>query len=364
MKKMILVLGILILGFGIIAASVSPVHAQSTIMNGGSVRFAPGASSQVISGRVDGNIAVRYEFYAAAGQSATITLNSDTNQAILSVRTLSGQQLMGFESRSAAFGMPLPVSGGYEILVYNPNPTATNYSFLLSIPPIAKATALPAFPAYPPSVMPGSWNYQMGGTIQFALGETMAQISSTVNAATCLRYDFYAGNDQHLLTSISSENSQVNLGLSDNTGALYVSNANRQTYFHQLLSKTTKYHLDICNPAQSASKFDLTFVLPARIRFAAGTYSMTVSGSVKANGVVSYTAFGGPARTMTVQLQSGTLQPSAFLRISGVEDGVVYLDHQTKQTSWTGYLPIKQDYLIEVVSFQAAANYTMSVSIY
>lgn len=364
MRKIILVFVLFVLCFGLIWANVSPVNAQGSIMNGGSIRFAPGASSQVLSGRVDGNIAVRYEFYAAAGQSATITLNSDTNQAILSVRTLSGQQLMGFESKSATFGMPLPISGGYEILVYNPNSAATNYSFLLSIPPRANATAQPAIPAYPPSAMPGSWNYQMGGTIQFAPGETMAQISSTINAATCLRYDFYAGNDQNLLTSITSDNSQVNLGLSDNTGALYVSNAYRQTYFHQLLSKTTTYHLDVCNPASSASKFDLTFVLPARIRFAAGTYGMTLSGSVKANGVVSYTALGGPARTMNVQLQSGTLQPSAYLRISGVDDGVVYLDHQMKQSSWTGYLPIKQDYLIEVVSYQAAANYTLTVSIY
>ena len=204
----------------------------------------------------------------------------------------------------------------------------------------------------------------MGGTIQFALGETMAQISDSADGGSCLRYDFYAGNDNLLLASIVSETNRLNLGLSDNTGALYVSNAMGYSYIRQLLSKTTKYSLDICNPDAAASKFNLTFVIPARIRFAKGSYGAQMNGSVKANGVVSYTAYAAAGQTMAVNLQSGTTQPNAFLRISGIDDGVVYLDHQTKQTSWTGYMPLKQDYLIEVVSYQAATNYALTVNIY
>ncbi len=339
-----------------------PAMAQTTLMIGGTIAFHPGQSSQVISGRLDGGVAVRYEFYASANQTASITLNSDNQQAILSVKSLTGQVLMDLNQKSAIFGMPLPATGGYEIIVYNPGPMATNYNFLLSIPPFTGAvTAIPANPGYANT---GPRQYRMGGTIQFALGETMAQISGSIDGGTCTRYDFYAGNDNLLLASVVSETHRLNLGLSDNTGALYVSNALGYAYIRQLLSKTTKYSLDICNPDMTASKFDLMFVIPARIRFAKGSYGAQMNGSVKANGVVSYTAYASAGQTMSVNLQSGTGQPNAFLRISGIQDGVVYLDHQAKLTSWTGYIPIQQDYLIEVVSYQAATNYALNVNIY
>ena len=164
MKKIMVLIGVL----GLILMIALSAAAQSTTMIGGSIRFAPGATSQVISGRLDGGVAVRYEFYAAANQS---------------------------------FGMPLPVSGGYELLVYNPGQMATNFSFLLSIPPISTKpgqTAIPANPYYP---VPGSWQYRLGGTIQFAKGETMTEIAGTSAGGTCTRYDFYAGNDYLLLVS-------------------------------------------------------------------------------------------------------------------------------------------------------------------
>ena len=360
MKKVTVLIGVL----GLILMMALSTAAQSTTMIGGSIRFAPGATSQVISGRLDGGVAVRYEFYASANQSATITLNSDTNAAVLGVKTLKGQVLLSLDARSATFGMPLPVSGGYELLVYNPGQMATNFSFLLSIPPISTKpgqTAIPANPYYP---VPGSWQYRLGGTIQFAKGETMTEIAGTSAGGTCTRYDFYAGNDYLLLATVSSDNNRVNLGLSDNTGTLYVSNANQFGTIRQLLSKTTKYNLDVCNPDMAATGFRLTFVIPARVRFAPNTNSTRLTGAVKANGVVSYTAYAAAGQTMIVGLQSGTTQPNAFLRISGIEDGTVFLDHTAKLTYWSGVLPRRQDYLIEVVSFQQATNYSLSIQIY
>ena len=181
---------------------------------------------------------------------------------------------------------------------------------------------------------------------------------------TCTRYDFYAGNDYLLLATVSSDNNRVNLGLSDNTGTLYVSNANQFGTIRQILSKATKYNLDVCNPDATATGFRLTFVIPVRVRFAPNTNSAQLAGAVRANGVVSYTAYVSAGQTMTVRLQSGTTQPNAFLRISGIDDGVVYQDHTAKLTNWSGVLPRRQDYLIEVVSFQQATNYSLSIQIY
>ena len=66
MKKIMVLIGVL----GLILMIALSAAAQSTTMIGGSIRFAPGATSQVISGRLDGGVAVRYEFYASANQSA------------------------------------------------------------------------------------------------------------------------------------------------------------------------------------------------------------------------------------------------------------------------------------------------------
>ena len=156
----------------------------------------------------------------------------------------------------------------------------------------------------------------------------------------------------------------MNLGLSDNTGTLYVSNANQFGTIRQILAKATKYNLDVCNPDAAATGFRLTFVIPVRVRFAPNTNSAQLAGAVRANGVVSYTAYASAGQTMTVRLQSGTTQPNAFLRISGIDDGVVYQDHTAKLTNWSGVLPRRQDYLIEVVSFQQATNYSLSIQIY
>lgn len=339
-----------------------PVLAQVTVMQGGTIQFAKGATSQIVSGRIEGGMAVRYEFYAAAGQSATIDLSSDTNRAVLGVSTLAGQRLMGVEQGSSLFGMPLPVSGGYEIIVYNPDLTATNYSFLLAIPPLAKQpTAIPAYPAYPGQQMAQS--FRMGGKIQFAVGETMAVITGQADAAGCVRYDFNAGNDYLLLSNVTSDNGQAVLGLSDISGTLYLSSFSRQAVLRQILSKTTTYNIDVCNLGQTATNYKLMFVIPARIRFAPGTVSAQRSGSLRANGVVSYTAYANAGQWMTVTVKGGSTVPQVFLRVTGVDDGVVYLDHQQKQTSWSGTLPRKQDYLIEVISYQVAANYVLDVMI-
>lgn len=83
------------------------------------VSFAPGASSAVLSGRIDGREDATYRLRAKAGQRLTVTLETDNASAYFNVTQSGAAEALFVGSTSGnRFEGALPASGDYEVLVY------------------------------------------------------------------------------------------------------------------------------------------------------------------------------------------------------------------------------------------------------
>ena len=343
-----------------------PLHTQ----NGGQIQIAPGQSTAWVSGTVQPYSNVQYQFFADKYQVGSLAMKSSTGQVYFGLVDPDGTTYLDPSKEWTYYISPLHRTGMYNLTVYNTGGTAATYDFQLTIPPfnappanyyptqpvVYQPTTPPAPPQIPQAV------FQNGGPIRFGSGEPSALIAGRLQPNSCLRYTFYAGNNYHLILLLSSTNNNANLGLSDVLGTTYLYNTNDYSYWTMMMAKTTTYNLDICNKANQQTDYNLNLIIPARINFDPNQYSATRSGTVKANGVVSYSVQASAGQMMNVNL---SLKPNsqAYLRITGMADGVVYLDNNLFQTSWFGYLPSSQDYLIDVVSYGLASGYDLSVTI-
>ncbi len=101
---------------------------------------------------------------------------------------------------------------------------------------------------------------------------------------------------------------------------------------------------------------------PARIAFAPGTTSGSVAGTLAAQGVQSYILNASWNQLMIVSAASSS--GAVFLEIHGVSDGVYLTTFANAQTSWQGWLPRTQAYIIRVYNASTAgASYTLAVEI-
>ena len=145
------------------------------------------------------------------------------------------------------------------------------------------------------------------------------------------------------------------------TGASLLDAAKKRTSWRGILPSTQDYYVSVIG-GSSAENFTLIVSIPARIRFAAGTDSTTVSGKTAVGYVVSYVLFASAGQKMTVKL-SGT-NGEVALAIYGFADGQPYLRAQSEVTEWEQTLPSTQDYIVEVVPRAGqVVNYTLTVKI-
>jgi hypothetical protein len=114
------------------------------------VRFAPGASSTVINGRIVGRESVSYTIGAEAGQVMTVRLNASNTATYFNVyapgrgpgdEALAVSEITGpMTPETNTFSAPLPTSGVYTINVYLYRNAArrgerSDYSLNIQIPP-------------------------------------------------------------------------------------------------------------------------------------------------------------------------------------------------------------------------------------
>lgn len=354
-----------------------PANVPLYTQNGGQIQIAPGQSTAWVSGTVQPFSNVQYQFAADRYQVASLAMKSSNGQTYFGMVDPDGTVYLDPSKKWTYYISPLYRSGTYSLTVYNTGSMAATYDFQLTIPPLNPPPAVyyptqpivqpyPTVPYIQPTQPPQPMNpqavFQNGGAIIFGPGETSAYIAGRLEPFSCLRYTFYAGNNYHLILLLNSMQNNANLGLSDVTGTTYLSNLNDYSYWTMPMTKTTTYNLDICNKANQQTDFTLNLIIPARINFAPNQYGASKSGTVKANGVVSYSVQAAAGQVMNVNL---ALKPNsqAYLRITGMADGVVYLDNNAFQTTWYSSLPVSQDYLIDVVSYGVASGYDLTVSV-
>ena len=204
-------------------------------------------------------------------------------------------------------------------------------------------------------------NQMNGGTIQFAWGTTSAVVNGFVPAGGAVTYDLYAMANQNFMVLITSDTGSAYLGITDAYGYSYLDPNQYQSVYSMYLPRTATYYVTVYGIG-AGTNYSLQVFIPARLSIPFGQTKVQTSGQIGPYGVVSYTAYMYAGQTAKVDCYTGNY-PAAFLRVSGLSSGYVYLDYTQYMPSWYAKVPATDDYLIEVISLNQPANYTLTVDV-
>ena len=200
-----------------------------------------------------------------------------------------------------------------------------------------------------------------GQSIMFGAGETSAVISGYVPSGGVVSYNLYAFANQNFLVLLTSDSGTSVLSISDVYGNVFLDRNQRQTSYNMYLPRTATYYVNIYSTGY-AENFTLQVFIPARVTIPVGQTSVAYNGAIGPYGVVGYTAYMYAGQTARIDDYSGP-QPTSFLRVSGLQTGVVYMDYTAYSPSWYSVVPATQDYLIEVISINQPSNYRLTVDV-
>ena len=176
-----------------------------------------------------------------------------------------------------------------------------------------------------------------------------------------MSYNFYAFANQNFLVLLSSDSGTSVLSVSDVYGNVFLDSTQRMNSYSMYLPRTATYYVNIHSQGY-AENFTIQIFIPARVTIPAGSTATSMSGTLAPYSVVSYTAYMFAGQTARIDDYSGP-QPNSFLRISGLQTGLVYMDYTAYSPSWYAVVPATQDYLIEVISMDQPSNYRLTVDV-
>ncbi|MFN2228258.1 MAG: LysM peptidoglycan-binding domain-containing protein [Anaerolineae bacterium] len=193
--------------------------------------------------------------------------------------------------------------------------------------------------------------------ISFATGATEATVSGNLPANGDVRYVLHAEAGQLLEVDVTAAH-PVHLTIYGKNGIVIFDQPDGSPFFRGTLPDTEDYQLVIEADTQATS-YSMAVVLPARISFATGTTSATVSGNLPASGVVDYILHAEAGQL----LEAGVTAPHAVhLTIVGA-DGVVVFDQPDGSSFFRGTLPESEDYQLILEADTQATTYSMAVTI-
>lgn len=259
------------------------------------------------------------------------------------------------------------VGSGTAVPTTSPDEVATVVAATMhAITPLASPTAVPptfAPPTLPPTFppIPPTQSLPAATRINFLTGATTGQVSAPIQPGQSQFYVLKALQGQPMIAMVFSLNSDVTLSIRTQGGTWLLNPSAKQTTWQSTLPQTEDYYIGVYGGA-TTENFTLSVEIPARIKFAVGKDSATVSGQTVAGYNVAYVVFASQGQKMNVDL-NGTGGNGA-LTIYGFSDGQPYLRSVTEQTSFSMTLPSSQDYIIEVVPRAGmVVNYTLVVKI-
>ncbi len=200
--------------------------------------------------------------------------------------------------------------------------------------------------------------------IQFEAGATSAVVSGQLEARKAARYVLRAQAGQLLEVSVSSQR-RVTLTVYTPGGRALASKVETETSFRGYLPVTGDYVLKVAS-ARRATPFTLTVSIPQRIRFARGATAALLSGNLKAEQGLEYIlrAKKGQLLELSVTAPEATDTDAVPLQlvVYGV-DGSVLKSGMGEGSTFRGYLPATQDYLVKVRAGNRAVSFNLSVII-
>jgi hypothetical protein len=192
--------------------------------------------------------------------------------------------------------------------------------------------------------------------LAFSAGATSGDVSGHLQSGGQASYYFGAGAGQILLAAAYSKNDNVYMKISGADGSTLVSAADQFTNFQSKLAKTQAYYVTVF-AGGGASDYDLQVILPFNIVFSPGAISASVDGYLASNQTNFYVLRALKGQTMTDKITSP--HGDVFLTVYGITDGQPLVRSAMGQTSWSGKLPLTQDYMVEAVNTGGATNYTL-----
>jgi LysM repeat protein len=192
--------------------------------------------------------------------------------------------------------------------------------------------------------------------ISFPNGGTWAVVTGKLAADSSDSYLLRAAKNQLLEVNLSPED-DVQLSIHGADGTV-LKKANRGgTSFRGTLPSTQDYILKVS--AEEKTTYTMNVDIPARISFAPGAISGTVTGRVAAEGSQYYIL--GALKNQKLEVQ---VSPEDKLEvvIYGV-DGTVLKSGMSEGSSFSGKLPRSQDYIIGLSAGDKAVNFSMKVTI-
>lgn len=226
-------------------------------------------------------------------------------------------------------------------------------------PPMMPPPVIPP-PVQPPPVFPPPYR-PPAGRIQFAAGATSAVVSGILPGNSTVEHLVAAGAGQTMLASVYSPNNNVYIGVTgESDGVPLQRTAAGANDFSGRLPARQDYRITLAGPAHP-TEYTLEIIIPVRIQFAPGAISAAIPGRIQAGGTNHYLARARGGQIMTVSLLSP--RGDIFLTIYGMTDGSPLVRSMMGETTWSGPMPITQDYMIQAVSTGPASNYTLEVII-
>jgi len=172
-------------------------------------------------------------------------------------------------------------------------------------------------------------------------------------------YVLRASAGQILDVQVDWSGGQVLLEISGADGTVLKHAAVGSTLWRDYLPSTQDYFVKVIAEG-GAADYSLRVSVPARISFAAGAVSATVTGRVESYGSVLYVLRAGAGQEMEIELDAA--DPTILPSIWGF-DGSVLKRYVDGAQSWSGDLPSTQDYFILVSSYGGAGAFSLTVTV-
>lgn len=259
---------------------------------------------------------------------------------------------------------PTPLTGLATPTFIPPSPTPELLTDTpTSIPPSPTPVTLPETPTLvPPSATPQLTSTPLipVGNFAVAPGTTAGVAEGSIQAAQVVTYTLGAGAFQPLTLILGSPNKDVTLGVSEANGNVLLNPALKRTAWQTVLPSTELYTIQVIGGA-TTEKYSLTVKIPQVVNFASGTSSITLNGTTVNGFLYSYSFACSAGQSMTASL--ATSSNNAYIDIYGLSGGTL-LSSSAAATTWTGFLPQTQDYIIEVVPTNGqVVAYSLTVSV-
>jgi len=252
-----------------------------------------------------------------------------------------------------------------------PLPTNTPEPTQTSSPPTdtqIPPTAIPTDTAIPSDTpvattavpLPTSTNVPAGGKIVFKQGGTTGSASGNLLAGGAVQYLLRALGGQLMVVNVSSPQDQAILTVKGVQGCqTLLAKSKGWITFRTYLPSNQQYALGVSSSV--ATSYELTVDVPARIKFASGATSATVTGSASSGPNISYVLKALKDQTMTVLVDSEN--DKVYLAAYGYDTWNELIDPADRDTSATVNLPKTEDYVIYVIQPDNPSDFTLTVTI-